>query len=53
MLDDKWALIGPLLPSERGHGCRPAGDNRPYLEGMVCTAWTGAQWRHLQHEYGK
>ena len=32
--DDEWALIGPLLPTERGRGCRPAGDNRPFFEGM-------------------
>jgi len=51
--DDEWALIGPLLPAERGRGCRPAGDNRRYFEGMVWTARTGAQWRHLPDEYGK
>jgi len=26
--DDERELIGPLLPSERGRGCRPAQDNR-------------------------
>ena len=51
--DDEWALIGPLLPSERGRGCRPAGDNRRYFEGMVWMARTGAQWRQLPDEYGK
>ena len=51
--DDEWALIEPLLPAESGCGCRPAGDNRPYFEGMVCMARTGAQWRHLPDEYGK
>ena len=51
--DEEWALIGPLLPSERGRGCRPAGDDRRYFEGMVWMARTGAQWRHLPNEYGK
>ena len=51
--DDEWDLIGPLLPSERGRGCRPAGDNRRYFEGMVWMARTGAQWRQLPDEYGK
>ena len=51
--DGEWALIGPLLPSERGRGCRPAGDNRPYFEGMMWMARTGAQWRLLPDEYGK
>jgi transposase len=49
----EWAVIGPLLPSERGRGCRPAGDNRPYFEGMMWMARTGSQWRHLPDEYGK
>jgi transposase len=51
--DEEWALIGPLLPAERGRGCRPAGDNRRYFEGMMWVARTGAQWRHLPDEYGK
>ncbi len=51
--DEEWELIGPLLPSERGRGCRPAGDNRPFFEGMMWMARTGSQWRHLPDEYGK
>jgi len=53
LLNDEWALIGPLLPAERGRGCRPAQDNRLYFEGMMWIARTGAQWRHLPDEYGK
>lgn len=51
--DEKWELIGPLLPSERGRGCRPAGDNRPFFEGMMWMARTGSQWRDTPDEYGK
>ncbi|KQM89576.1 transposase [Sphingomonas sp. Leaf22] len=51
--DEEWSLIGPLLPAEGGRGCRPAGDNRPFFEGMMWIARTGAQWRHLPEEYGK
>ena len=51
--DDEWALIGPLLPPEHGRGCRPAGDNRRYFEGMMWMARSGAQWRLLPDEYGK
>jgi hypothetical protein len=39
--DEEWALIGPLLPPERGRGCRPALDNRRYFEGMMGIARTG------------
>jgi len=51
--EDEWSLIGPLLPPERGRGCRPAQDNRGYFEGMMWIAGTGGQWRHLPDEYGK
>ena len=53
MSDAEWALIGPLLPAEQGRGCRPAGDNRRFFEGMVWMVRTGAQWRHLPDAYGK
>jgi transposase len=29
--DEEWAVIGPLLPAERGRGCRPAQDNRRFF----------------------
>jgi len=51
--DEEWAIIGGLLPSERGRGCRPAQDNRLYFEGMMWIARTSSQWRHLPDEYGK
>jgi transposase len=51
--DEEWALIGPLLPPEHGRGCRPAGDNRLYFEGMMWMARSGAQWRLLPDDYGK
>ena len=53
LLDEEWALIGPLLPAEHGRGCRPAGDNRRYFEGMLWMARSGAQWRLLPDAYGK
>jgi transposase len=51
--DEEWAVIGPLLPAERGRWARPAQDNRRYFEGMLWIARTGAQWRQLPEEYGK
>lgn len=51
--DAEWEVVGALLPSERGRGCRPAQDNRRYFEGMMWIARTGAQWRRLPDEYGK
>jgi transposase len=49
----EWAIIGSLLPAERGRWGRPAQDNRRYFEGMLWVARTGSQWRHLPDEYGK
>jgi len=51
--DAEWEIVGALLPTERGRGCRPAQDNRRYFEGMMWIARTGAQWRRLPDEYGK
>jgi transposase len=53
LTDEDWAVIGPLLPPERGRACRPAHDNRRFFEGMMWVARTGAQWRQLPDEYGK
>ena len=50
---DEWDLIGPLLPPERGRGCRPAQDNRGYFEGMMWIARNGAQWQHMPDDNGK
>jgi transposase len=46
--DAEWALIGPLLPAERGRGCRPAGDNRPFFKGMM---WMLKNWRCIASHY--
>ena len=51
--EKEWAIIGPLLPAERGRWARPAQDNRRFLEGMLWIARTGSQWRQLPDEYGK
>ena len=51
--DEEWAIIGPLLPPERGRWARPAQDNRRYFEGMLWMARSGSQWRLLPDAYGK
>jgi len=51
--DEEWAIIGPLLPPERGRCARPAHDNRRFFEGMLWMARTGSQWRQLPESYGK
>jgi transposase len=51
--DEEWAVIGVLLPSERGRWARPAGDNRRFLNGMLHVLRVGCPWRDMHERYGK
>nr|WP_197974804.1 IS5 family transposase [Acetobacter aceti] len=53
LTDQEWAIIGPLLPSERGRWARPSGDNRRFLNGMLHILRTGCPWRDMHERYGK
>ncbi len=35
LTDHEWAMIGLLLPPERGRWARPARDNRLFLNGLL------------------
>ena len=49
----EWAIISPLLPSERGRWGRPAQDNRLFLNGMLYVMRVGCPWRDMHERYGK
>jgi transposase len=49
----EWRLLRDLLPAERGRKSRPAGDNRPIVNGILWRIRTGAPWRDLPQKYGK
>ena len=51
--EEEWAIIGALLPPERGRWARPAQDNRRFLNGMLHVLRTGCPWRDLHERYGK
>ncbi|WP_158625398.1 transposase [Asaia sp. W19] len=51
--DEEWTSIGTRLPPWTGRGCRPIRGNRLCFEGMIWSARTGSQWRHLPDDYGK
>ena len=51
--DEEWAVIGGLLPHERGRWARPAGDNRLFLNGMLHVLRIGCPWRDMHERYGK
>lgn len=51
--DVEWKIIGSLLPAERGRGCRPAHDNRRFLNGMLYVLRVGCPWRDMHERYGK
>ena len=53
LTDREWAIIGSLLPPERGRWGRPSGDNRPFLNGMLNVLRTGCPWRDMLERYGK
>ena len=51
--DEEWALIGALLPAERGRWARPAQNNRRFLNGMLYVLRVGCPWRDMHERYGK
>lgn len=53
LTDEEWAIIGALLPPERGRWARPAQDNRRFLDGMLYVLRTGVPWRDMHERYGK
>jgi len=53
LTDEEWAIIGALLPPERGRWCRPAQDNRRFLNGMLYVLRVGCPWRDMHERYGK
>ena len=53
LTDEEWALIGVLLPAERGRWSRPAHDNRRFLNGMLHVLRVGCPWRDMHERYSK
>jgi transposase len=53
LTDGEWAIIGVLLPPERGRWARPAQDNRRFVNGMLYVLRTGCPWRDMHERYGK
>ena len=49
----EWAIVSPLLPSERGRWARPAQDNRRFLNGILYGMRVGCPWRDMHERYGK
>ncbi|OUI85205.1 transposase [Acetobacter tropicalis] len=53
LTDEEWAIIGGLLPPERGRWSRPAQNNRLFLNGMLYVLRVGCPWRDMHERYGK
>jgi len=49
LTDDEWALLEPLLPSQRKSARQ---DDRRVLNGIFYILRTGAPWRDLPERYG-
>lgn len=50
---EERAIIGGLLPPERGWWSRPAQDNRLFLNGMLYVLRVGCPWRDMHERDGK
>ena len=50
--NEQWAVIGTLLPAERGRKPRPEQDNRRFLNGMFNVLRVGRPWRDMHEHYG-
>lgn len=51
--DGEWERIGPLLPPERDRWVSPAGNNRPFPNGMHHVLRVDCPWRDMHERYGK
>ncbi|GBR38050.1 transposase [Komagataeibacter oboediens DSM 11826] len=51
--DEEGAIIGDLLPSERGRWSQLAQDNRLFLNGLLYVLRIGCPWRNIHGCYGK
>jgi transposase len=52
LTDEQWEKIKHLLPGKAGDSGRTAKDNRLFLDAVLWTARTGAQWRDLPARFG-
>jgi transposase len=50
LTDEVWALLEPLLPSQKPPLGRPRRDHRTMLAGMLWVLGSGASWRDLPEE---
>ena len=53
LTDSEWALMGPLLPPERGCPGRPSHDNRRVLDGILWVIRSGARWIDVPRRSGQ
>ena len=51
--DEKWRLLEPHLPGQRGQWGGIAQDNRRFINAVFWILRTGAPWRDLPSDYGK
>jgi Transposase and inactivated derivatives len=52
LTDEQWEKIKHLLPGKEGDSGRTAQDNRLFVDAVLWTARTGAQWRDLPARFG-
>lgn len=50
LTDEKWELIGTLMPPQKPPTGRPRSDHRTVLAGMLWVLGSGGSWRDLPEE---
>ena len=51
--DEKWAVLEPILPGQRGQWGGIAKNNRSFINAVFWIMRTGGPWRNLPESYGK
>lgn len=52
LTDDQCELLEPVFNAPGKRGPKHADDLRSVVDGMLCTAQTGCQWRYLSQSFG-
>jgi transposase len=53
LTDERWSILAPILPGQRGQWGGIAKDNRLFMNAILWILRTGAPWRDLPKEFGK
>ena len=53
LTDERWSVLAPILPGQKGQWCGIAKDNRRFMNAVLWVLRTGVPWLDLPREFGK